>query len=296
MQNSLIERYERWGFPQRNNLKIKKCLRINSNQKSDSEIVKRLERKKVKLTKVNFLEHGFFFKSHFPLSTIIENLLGYIYIQEAPAQIPVEVISKDIKFRNLDKNKLKILDMCASPGGKTTQLSEILENKGLVVAIDNKHSRVKKLKFNLERMKVENCDVYTKDAQDIEGIIENYGHFDYVLLDAPCSGNFTSEKNWFNKRKINDFINRQKLQKKLLESAVKSLKKNGILVYSTCSLEKEENEDVIEYGINDLNLRLEPTQINIGSEGITKETKNCLRIWPTQHKMGGFFVAKLKKK
>ena len=278
----LLERYKEWGFPQDPRTKIKYSIRLNPLR--DNDTIHRLRKEGVKLAKVEFAENGFNYESRFPLASTIEYLLGQFYIQEASAQLPGEIISRDLKSKDV-----KILDMCAAPGGKTSQLSEVLENKGHIVALDIKKERVEKLCFNLERMHCTNVEVHTQDSKEITG------EYDYVLLDAPCSGNYSSEMNWFARRKVSDFKNRQKLQKELLKTAAKVVKKGGIIIYSTCSLEKEEDEDVVEYGLKELGLELQDTKIDFGEKGLTKETEKCLRIWPTQHKYPGFFVAKLKK-
>ena len=279
--NELLKRYKEWGYPQREKIRVKRSLRVNSKRISNADAVKKLEKQRVKLDKVKFLSHGYDYTCRFPLASSLENLLGYIYIQEAPAQIPGEII------KEITDEKSVVLDMAAAPGGKTTQISEFVKK---VVAIDNKKDRVKKLEFNLERMHVTNCDVYIEDALNFE----SKEKFDVVLLDAPCSGNFTQGKNWLQKRKLADFKNRQKLQRKLLEKAKTLVKKGGYIIYSTCSLEVEENEEVVEYGLFELGLKLEKSKIKIGSPGLTAATKDCIRIWPTETGYPGFFVAKMK--
>jgi 16S rRNA C967 or C1407 C5-methylase (RsmB/RsmF family) len=180
--------------------------------------------------------------------------------------------------------------MAASPGGKTTQLSQIMQNKGIIVAVDNNAPRTQALKNNIERMGCKNILVYIKDANYISDFkIE----FDKILLDAPCSGNFCTDKTWFDRRQTYDFIEMQREQQSIVKAAVNVLKKNGILVYSTCSLEPEENEQVVEFALN-LGLELIPINFPMGDKGLTKSTEGCLRIWPKSG-MQPFFVAKFRK-
>lgn len=284
--NNILKRYEEWGFPQEeNNFERKMCIRVNTNTISPKKLVSRLSENNVELTKVEFLSSGYYVSAKFPLSSTIEFLLGHFYIQEAPAQIPGDIIREEVKTKKFED--VTVLDMCAAPGGKTTQIAEALRNKGRIVALDPSIRRVEKLCYNLERMRVTNTDVYTKDSFELSE------KFDIVLLDAPCSGNYTQEEDWLHRRKFEDFKNRQKLQKELIKNAILLLKPKGLLIYSTCSLEKEENEEVIEYALTK-GMTTEEIHIKANS-GLTEETKNCLRFWPTQDNQPGFFVGKLRK-
>jgi 16S rRNA C967 or C1407 C5-methylase (RsmB/RsmF family) len=124
--------------------------------------------------------------------------------------------------------------------------------------------------------------------------------FDCILLDVPCSGNFSTDKDWFNRRTIKDVEENAKRQKEILSEAVKVLKDDGEIVYSTCSLEPEENELVIDWAVKNLDLQVErihcygePSQTKIFGKNLDSQIKNCRRIWPG--KTQGFFVCKLKK-
>ncbi len=119
--------------------------------------------------------------------------------------------------------------------------------------------------------------------------------FDKVLLDAPCSGNYALETGWFSKRDLEGVKSNARLQKKLLRAGIKVLKKSGILVYSTCSLEVEENENVIEWALENLSVKLVAIK-GFGSEASSqnKEVRKCRRLWP--HLDGsGYFMAKFVK-
>jgi len=136
-------------------------------------------------------------------------------------------------------------------------------------------------------------------------IFDFHRKFDKILLDAPCSGNFVIEPDFFSKKTVQGFLERARLQKELLKAAYKCLNKNGILVYSTCSLEPEENERVIDWFLrkyDDMKLEKISLKIPNASPGLTKafdnefspELKKCMRIWPSSG-MQGFFIAKLVK-
>lgn len=267
-----------------NKVKVKPALRLSPLKTEEKEIVSRLKENGVRLEKIPYLKHGYFYTSKFALSSTSEHLLGHLYLQDAASQVPAEVLNP--------QSEKTVLDMAAAPGGKTTQLSALMKNKGVIVALDVKQKRIISLKNNIERMGCENIIIYNKDAS----FASDLGmEFDKVLLDAPCSGNFCIEKDWFGKRQISDFNDKATLQKKLLKQAVKVTKKGGIIIYSTCSLEIEENEEVIEWALDNLNVKLENINVPIGEPGLTSSTKKCLRFWPNKTNTQGFFIAKLKK-
>jgi 16S rRNA C967 or C1407 C5-methylase (RsmB/RsmF family) len=157
------------------------------------------------------------------------------------------------------------------------------------------------LRNNIERLGIKNTVLYKKDAR----FVSDLGlKFDKILLDASCSGNFADEENWFQIKSLEGIKERARLQRELLKAAVKVLKEDGTLVYSTCTLEPEENEMNINWLLNKYdNLNTEPVNISIGDDGLTKvfgeklnsEIKKCKRFWP--HKTGtqGFFIAKIVK-
>ena len=273
---------------------IKKSLRVNTLKIRENVLVKRLSAKGVKLQKIGFVKNGYYYESDFSLGATPEYLQGYYYLQEAASQIPVEIL-------NPLPNDF-VLDMTASPGGKTTHMAQLMNNEGTIVALDNDHVRIEKLQNNIERLSVKNVLIYKKDAR----FSNDLGlKFDKILLDAPCSGNFCVEKDFFRKRSVEDFKNKAKVQKELIRSAFICLKKGGTLVYSTCSLEPEEDEMVIDWLLSNFeDAYLEEINLNIGESGLIKvfgkdlnpELKKTKRFWP--HKTGteGFFIAKVRKK
>jgi len=194
--------------------------------------------------------------------------------------------------------------MSAAPGGKTTQMAQWMGNEGKIIGLDIGSYRLAALRNNLERLGVQNVALYQKDARYVDDLGFK---FDKVLLDAPCSGNYVREKEFFQIKSIEGFLDRQNLQKELLKAALKVLKKDGILVYSTCSLEPEEDELVIQWMLDKFNgeVKLESieTEKKIGDDGLTEvfgtklnpEIKKCRRFWPNKTQTQGFFVAKIRK-
>jgi NOL1/NOP2/sun family putative RNA methylase len=297
--NFFIERYKKLNpdFDFEKALSIesfKNTLRVNTLKISEEELVKKLKQHKVKLKKIDFIDNAYTYESEFSLASTTEYALGYFYLQELASMLPSIIL-------NPEKDDL-ILDMCSAPGSKTTHISQLMNNSGIIVALDENAGRLQALRSNLLRCGCKNVIVYKKDARFAFDFNKK---FDKILLDAPCSGNFAIEPDFFEKKNLQGFLERSRLQKELLKSAHRCLKPEGILVYSTCSLEPEENELTVDWFLNKFeDIKLLSTNIDIpfASKGLTKvfddkisdEIKNCIRIWPDSG-MQGFFIAKFKK-
>lgn len=287
MKIFFLRRYEKLGHKiDLSKASTRQAIRVNTLKIDAASLCARLSGKGVRLTKIPFVHDGFWIDSPFPLSSTPEYLLGYFYVQEAASQVPVEVLDP--------RPEETILDMCACPGSKTTQIAARTKNDGVIVALDVNASRLSALANNLERLGVLNAVIFHKDAQFIDELAGTL-QFDRVLLDAPCSGNFVIEKDWFEKRTLEDIKAKSRVQKNMLRQASLVLKKGGTLVYSTCSLELEEDEEVVTWALENLPLRLEKithAAQKIASPGATTRTQECLRFWPESAGTQGFFVAK----
>ena len=219
LNNPLVQRYDKLGckcIP----VTLKHSLRVNTLKIPEKIIIDRLKKLKVELKKIPFTRYGYYHEAKFSLGATPEYLQGYYYLQEAASQLPVHVLDPQ-------KNE-SILDMCACPGSKTTQIAQYMENTGKIVAIDNDSRRLFALRNNLERCGVTNAVLYKKDAR----FTSDFGiQFDKVLLDVPCSGNYVIEENFFVNKSVFGIMERARLQKELIRAAIKVLKKDGILVY-----------------------------------------------------------------
>ena len=289
--NIFIERYKQLGEEfNPEEIKLKHALRVNTLKMKDAELIKRLN---ARLTKIPFLKHGYYYESSYAVGAMPEYLQGFYYLQEAASQLPAEVLEP--------KPGELVLDMCAAPGSKTTQLAMMMNNTGKLIALELNNPRLPSLQNNLERCGVTNTLVYKKDARYADDLKLL---FDKILLDAPCSGNFANDETWFDERNVDDLKQISKTQRQLLESALNVLKPNGVLVYSTCSLEPEENELVIDWLLeNHKNVSLEKINLDIGNPGLTnvfgqelnKEISKCRRLWPHRTGTQGFFLSKIRK-
>jgi 16S rRNA C967 or C1407 C5-methylase (RsmB/RsmF family) len=174
-----------------------------------------------------------------------------------------------------------------------------MTNAGAIVAVDVSRERLYALENNLERCGVTNCLAYWEDANamDFKG-----KQFDRVLLDAPCSGNYVADRGWFSKRTLKDVGLNAERQRQLLGTAVKLLKPGGVLVYTTCSLEPEEDELNVQWLLDNNDLKLEgiegsgsPALTEIFGDELNGEIAKCRRFWPDETGTQGFFVAKVVK-
>ena len=212
---------------------------------------------------------------------------GEIYVQSLSSMLPVLAL-------NPSENE-NILDMCAAPGGKTTMIQSLANNKVNLTAVELHKDRYEKLLFNLDRQSA-NALTFNMNSIDLD---DNF-KFDKILLDVPCSGSGTLDlsSNKYKEHFTDDLINKcVKTQKRLVKKAFRLLKKGGILIYSTCSLLKVENEEIIDFAIQNgfkidfCKLKNNMDNLSIGSsinEGVYIKIFSIV-LWE------GFFVAKLIK-
>lgn len=244
--------------------------------------------------KVPWCREGFYFKTD-DFSRVPEHQLGVIISQEASSMIPVQLMEL--------KPGMKVLDLAASPGVKTTQIAQYMENDGCIVANDVKMDRVNILISNLQRLGVLIATVTMRDGRYFRRYED---HFDAVLIDAPCSNigmvrkNYKYAKLW----NLNETKALSRLQKDLIFAAYKAVKPKGIIVYSTCTVDPLENEEVVDYLLKNAEVKVEKINIPVkSSEAILEfegkiydeEVRKCLRIHPQNNDSEAFFVAKLRK-
>ncbi len=276
---------------------INKSIRVNTLKTTVAEVKSRLHGQNFNLTQVPWCSEGFWAKGErTDLGNLVEHFLGYIYIQEAASMIPAEALRPEPGE--------VVLDMCASPGSKTTQMAAMMENTGLIVANDTSGERMKPLGINLQRNGILNTAVTMMHGQQLR----NRGlQFDRVLVDAPCSGTGTIRRSPETLKVWNPGMVKRlsKIQKSLIASGFEVLKSGGQLVYSTCSTEPEENEEVVDYllqkfpnaSVEKISLDIKKSEpiLQFENKSYSSEIKKCLRIWPQDNNTEGFFVAKISK-
>ncbi|MFQ5815512.1 MAG: RsmB/NOP family class I SAM-dependent RNA methyltransferase [Candidatus Hydrothermarchaeaceae archaeon] len=269
---------------------LEQSIRINTLRTTEEKLVSRLEKKAIVLEKIPWTKHGYFIeKAPFSVGATTEYLLGYYFIQDPASMYACEVL-------NPDKGEI-VLDMAAAPGGKTSYLAQLMENRGVIIAVELNRQRMKSLRSNISRMGVENVIAIRMDALKVG---ELGVEFDKILLDAPCTGTGTISKNpEAVKKDEKDVATCTATQKSLFEAAHKVLKENGTLVYSACSFLPEEGEFVVQYAVDELGFRLE--EVPFGAEAfiecygtkLSEEMGKAKRFYPHVHGAQGFFIVKL---
>ena len=252
--------------------------RANKLKVKDGFVEKELNKLDIKFNKYEKIQNSFIIDNNAKLndklraSTIYEN--GEIYIQSLSSMLPPLILDP-------------------KPGGKTTEIAALTDNGANITAIEMNNARFEKMKFNIEK---QGANVYClkQDAR----LISDFMKFDKILLDAPCSGSGTLNTNtnfekYFTPQLIKKTIG---LQEKLLTKALKIAKKGSIIIYSTCSILKEENEEILRKVINKSESDIVPIEI--------KEDE-CLKFLPTNINgticvmpnefFEGFFISKIKK-
>jgi NOL1/NOP2/sun family putative RNA methylase len=267
----------------------KTTLRVNTVKTNVNEVKNILEENNIKYGEVFCNKDALIIENvteeDLQKLSIYEN--GEIYLQSLSSMIPPLVVNP--------KEKESILDMAAAPGGKTTQMFSLSSGKAMIPACEKNKIRAERLKYNLEKQGATRVTVMLQDARNLD----DFFSFDKILLDAPCSGSGTLNANDINISKYftEELINRSvKTQKELLRKAVRILKKDGELIYSTCSILKEENENVVKDILKTGKVEIVPIDKK-DFEGIPLlpvELEGTLCVCPTEL-YEGFFVAKLKK-
>ncbi|WP_443770335.1 RsmF rRNA methyltransferase first C-terminal domain-containing protein, partial [Anaerostipes sp.] len=248
------------------------------------------------VTPVPWTDNGFYVSREERPSRHPFYYAGLYYIQEPSAMTPASYLPVEPGD--------KVLDLCAAPGGKSTELGAKLKGKGILVSNDVSVSRTKALIRNIEMFGIRNSVVLCTEAKYM--VPSLHGFFDKILIDAPCSGEgmfrkgSNELKNW--EQKGSEPY--AKLQREIVDDAVKLLKPGGMLLYSTCTFSPEENEQVIEYMLehND-DLSLVPMKMCDGFDhghpewtlSKREDVKHCIRLWPHKIKGEGHFLALLQK-
>ena len=266
-------------------------LRVNNIKSDIQRVMNELKENSIKFDRVQWYKDALVIKNakekQIQALKIYDE--GKIYVQSLSSMVPPLVLNP--------KPNEKVLDLTAAPGSKTTQMAGMMQNKGYILANELDTLRCERLKYNVEKQGSTIIEVNNGRGEVIGKKYEKY--FDKVLLDAPCSGegrflanDAKTYRSW-SERTVKELA---KLQKKLLKSAYQALKPGGELVYSTCTLNREENEEILEWAISELDgLKLQNINLEIKNavKGISdnKEVEKAIKILPSKD-TEGFFVAK----
>ena len=257
-------------------------LRVNNLKTSLEKAKEKLDEAQIEYETISWYEKALIIKNvreeEIRKLEIYEN--GEIYLQSLSSMLPPIILEP--------KAGENILDMTAAPGGKTTEIAALTENKAYITACEKNKIRAERLKFNLQKQGVKSANIMVEDARKLS----DYFSFDKILLDAPCSGSGT--ENIFDKNFSKELVERSvKFQEELLSKALKILKPGGEMVYSTCSILKQENEKVLERVLSKENAQIEPITVQ-DIEVLPSKIAGTITVCPTEN-YEGFFVAKIKK-
>jgi NOL1/NOP2/sun family putative RNA methylase len=267
-------------------------LRVNTIKSSKTEISDLFKDRSYRFENVPWCKEGFWIWTDDILTKTKEYSNGLIISQNSSSMLPPMIL--DPKEGEL------VLDMAASPGSKTTQMAAMMRNRGAIIANDVDKRRLTALRSNLDRCGVMNTVLIIGRGEDIwkSGL-----KFDKILLDAPCTGTGTMNPRILSSTRENLIKSFSRRQKEMIESAFKSLKEGGMLVYSTCSLEPEENEAIVNFAIEKLGMKTVKQKLNVPSdlsmepliewkdEIFDSSVSNAVRIVPSARTEGFFACA-----
>ncbi len=276
LKNNNIESVKK--ICENSNLKPKTTIRVNALKTTKEDLIKKLNENNIQFKEANINEK---MAGDFLILNKVKNIEnldsfknGYFTIQDISAGLTAKIL-------NPQPDEI-VLDACSAPGGKTTYIAELMKNKGIIEAWDIHEHRTKLVEKNAKRLGINIIKTQVKDATIYDESLNE--KFDKILLDVPCLGIGVIKRKpdikW--QRKVEDIKEITKTQATILENCSRYLKKGGSLVYSTCSILKEENEDIIS------NFLSKQTDFEIAENDI-------INIFQDEEK-DGFFICKLHKK
>ncbi len=240
-------------------------------------------------SKIPWSEYGFYLdqRPSFTFDPLFH--AGCYYVQEASSMFLEQAIKQTVDL----SKPLKVLDLCAAPGGKSTHIHSLISKDSLLVSNEVIRSRANILKDNIIKWGCENVLVTNNDPKDFSRL-ENY--FDVIVVDAPCSGSglFRRDTNAINEWSENNVQLCSQRQQRILANIWPALKKDGILIYSTCSYSKEEDEDIMNWLMNEFAIGYSP--LTIQPDWRIVDTGKGYRFWPYHLDGEGFFIACFQKK
>lgn len=289
----MLERWGSWlGVDQTralalaNNSVPATSFRVNTLRATVSEVIAGLKSKGVTLRESEVAPGAFVVESG-PARAVNEAARrGLIYVQDEASQL----VSILLNPRSGDR----VLDLCAAPGSKSSHIAALTDDKAEIVACDLHSHRLITLRETCRRLGIGNVDAVALDATEALPLVENAKRFDRVLVDAPCSGTGTLRGNpeikW--RLALDDIARLARLQLALLERGASSVASGGRLVYSTCSIEREENEDIVHRFLDSSTL-FRAVEPNTRADLITQG--GFVRTFPHRHGSDGFFAAVLER-
>ncbi len=271
------------------NVKRKTTLRVNTIKTTVEDVKINLQKNNIEFDEVAWSKDALIIKNanenDIQKLSIYEN--GEIYLQSLSSMLPPIILQPE--------EGKDILDMAAAPGGKTTQIAALTQNRSHITACEINNIRIEKLKYNIEKQGASCVYIMQKDCRNID----DFFSFDQILLDSPCSGSGTinlEDKNlekYFTSKLVEKST---KSQIALIKKAVKILKVGGTMVYSTCSILEKENEDILKKVLENNKIEIVPIEFSEKKDIPLLPVKipGTICVCPTEY-YEGFFMAKLRK-
>lgn len=259
-------------------------IRMNPFKKSDPDTYRDVNLK----SKIPWTEHGYYLESRpsFTFDPLFH--AGCYYVQEASSMFLEQALKQTVDL----SQPLKVLDLCAAPGGKSTHLLSLISKESLLVSNEVIRSRANILTDNIAKWGCSNVIVTNNDPKDFQRL-ENY--FDAIVVDAPCSGSglFRRDAEAIEEWSEHNVALCSQRQQRILADVLPALKSGGVLIYSTCSYSKQEDEFISEWLNNELSI--ENCQLPIDNGWNIVQSEGGYRFWPDKVRGEGFFIACFKK-
>jgi 16S rRNA (cytosine967-C5)-methyltransferase len=271
------------------NTKPKLNIRVNTLKIDRDRLIKKLGERGIIAHKTDYAKDGLILDNPMRVTETEEFQLGYFIIQDESSMLVSQIA-------NPKENSL-VLDLCSAPGGKSTHLGQLMNNKGKIISRDIYDHKLNLVKQNANRLGI---DIIKTERFDATCLDENLvGKVDYCIVDAPCSGlgiiRRRPEIKW--NRKEEDIEQLKEIQIKILNNAKRYIKPGGIIIYSTCTIMKEENIDMVNSFLDE-NLECQLIgfeDLLCSNKNIETSKKGYIQLFPHLHNIDGFFIAKIQK-
>jgi 16S rRNA (cytosine967-C5)-methyltransferase len=266
-----------------NNLRPDLTLRVNRLKIDFNFFITQLEQHQIQFSRSQFLDYFVRVKHMAGIGSSEMYRQGFFLVQDESAGLAVQLLDP--------KPGDRVIDMCSAPGGKTTFIGELMKNIGEIVAIDRYETRLNLVKNSCQRLGIANTHFIAADATTVQT-----APAERVLVDAPCSGLGVLSKKpdakW--KREPEDLVKLVEIQRGILENSAKHVKPGGILVYSTCTTEPEENFALVKSFL-EMHSEFEIENASNFADGRLVAAGGYLETFPHRHGMDGSFAIRLRK-
>ncbi len=275
---------------QHNNSKPKLNIRVNTIKITRKDLVGRLSKYGYTVHETKYAKDGLIIEKPTRITETEEFKSGYFFIQDESSMLVAQIANPN--------ESSFILDLCSAPGGKSTHLGQMMNNKGIIISRDIYDHKLNLIKENADRLGIEIIEIEKFDALELD--MDLIGKVDYCIVDAPCSGlgiiRRRPEIKW--NRTEKDIEELTEIQFNILDNAKRYIKPGGIIIYSTCTVGKEENINIIKRFLHknsEFNL-IGFENLICSNEHMETSKEGYIELFPHIHNTDGFFIAKIQRK